>query len=316
MLKRIVSEVMLTLLLIGMLTFNISLLQFAGVEAEETMWWFDYTTMSVVWRADLAKGNFLVDFDGDHSTVALTDWGLWHVEWGTCSNLGVMKRFEVDGKSAWYAWAFRIGELKIGGPKAHINKADWWGNVTTEWFYFWVPKTTPPTDWVVHLQRSDGINPIPVTSTFWYSEDGGATWNSFTPVIPTIDIDPDTLNLKSNGKWITAYIELPEGYNIQDINASTIMLNDTISAEPRPIAVGDYDEDGITDLMVKFDRASVISYILANVNKAKLFEERFMRVTLTITGKLNDGTPFQGSDIITIVMSMPRAIYKIFLFPI
>jgi len=149
-------------------------------------------------------------------------------------------------------------------------------------------------------------------------QDGYYEINGEIPLPPvinaTLKITPYTLNLRSKGKWVTAYIELPEGYDVRDINASTVMLNDTISAEPRPIAVGDYDENGITDLMVKFDRASVISYILANVNKTKLFEERFMRVTLTITGKLNDGTPFKGSDIITIVMPMPRAIYKIFLF--
>ena len=31
-----------------------------------------------------------------------------------------------------------------------------------------------------------------------------------------------------------------------------------------------------------------------------------MTVTLTITGKLNDGTPFQGGDIIKIVFHMLR----------
>ena len=84
------------------------------------------------------------------------------------------------------------------------------------------------------------------------------------------------------------------------------MLNDTISAEVHPTGIGDYDDDGIPDLMVKFDRADVISYIVTNVNMTKLFEERFMTVTLTITGYLNDDTPFQGSDTIKILYT-PRA---------
>jgi len=131
------------------------------------------------------------------------------------------------------------------------------------------------------------------------------------PIPVTVDVDPKTMNLGAEGKWITAYIELPESYNVSDINASSILLNDTIPVDlSAPIAVGDYDENGVLDLMVKFDRASVISYLLANVNRTRLFKERFMIIALTVTGKLNDGTPVKGSDIITIVMPMPRAIYK------
>ena len=50
--------------------------------------------------------------------------------------------------------------------------------------------------------------------------------------------------------------------------------------------------------MVKFDRAQVISYILDNID----IEERFTTATLTITGKLNDGTPFKGSDTVKIIL--------------
>jgi hypothetical protein len=116
-----------------------------------------------------------------------------------------------------------------------------------------------------------------------------------------IHLDPSTLNLESKGKWITAYVELPEGYNVADINVSTIMLNDTVPAELRPTAIGDYDGDGVPDLMVKFDRAAVVQYILDHLPA----EGRFLTVTLTITGKLNDGTPFQGSDTIKTILNIP-----------
>ncbi|MEM2704758.1 MAG: hypothetical protein QXR45_16555 [Candidatus Bathyarchaeia archaeon] len=136
----------------------------------------------------------------------------------------------------------------------------------------------------------------------------------YIPKIPaTINIDPDTLNLRSKGKWITVYVEFPEDYNVSDIDVSSILLNGSIPAESKPVAIGDYDSDGIPDLMVKFKRAQVISYILANVNLTELYEERFMTITLTITGKLKDGTSFQGSDIIRIVMPMLRKLYKIFI---
>jgi len=135
---------------------------------------------------------------------------------------------------------------------------------------------------------------------------------TITPPAPlvinaTVDINPKALNLRSRGKWVTAYIELPEGYDVDDINVSTIMLNDTVPAELRPVAIGDYDEDEIPDLMVKFDRAELTLYVLANVDRIKLFEERFMTITLTLTGKLNDGTLFQGSYTIRIIMPMPRS---------
>jgi len=128
-------------------------------------------------------------------------------------------------------------------------------------------------------------------------------WTPIPPVInTTVDIKPQTLTLRSKVKWITAYIELPEGYNVDDINVSSILLNNTIPVDSSaPTATGDYDSDGVQDLMVKLNGAEVIWYILDNVNMTELIEERFMTVTLTITGWLNDGTPFQGIDTIRII---------------
>ncbi len=119
-------------------------------------------------------------------------------------------------------------------------------------------------------------------------------YSSISPpsIVATVDIAPDTLNLKSKGKWITAYIELPEDYDVNDIDISSILLNDTIPVDPSaPTSIGDYDSDGIPDLMVKLDRAAVISYI--NI--------QLWHVTLTITGELTDGTPFEGSDVIRVI---------------
>jgi len=110
-----------------------------------------------------------------------------------------------------------------------------------------------------------------------------------------VDIDPDTLNLKSNGKWITVYIELLGGYNVTDIDISTVKLNGEAPAELHPTEIGDYDEDGIQDLMVKFYRAHVILMI---EHMSPHFRQE---VTLTLMGTLNDGTPFEGSDTIRVL---------------
>jgi len=113
-------------------------------------------------------------------------------------------------------------------------------------------------------------------------------WNI---VQATVDIEPVTLNLKSKGKWVTAYIELLYVYDVADIDMSTVMLDSTIPTEDHPAKIGDYDDDGITDLMVKFDRRELIDYLGGTTGE----------VTLTLSGELNDGMPFEGSDIITVI---------------
>ena len=107
-------------------------------------------------------------------------------------------------------------------------------------------------------------------------------------VSSSIDINPDILNLKSKGRWIAAYLEPPEDYNVSDIDVSTVKLNNVVSAETFPTKIGDYDHDGIPDLMVKFDRQEVI--VILSVGEA----------TLAITGKVN-GILFEGSDTIRVI---------------
>ncbi|UCE38498.1 MAG: SBBP repeat-containing protein [Thermoplasmata archaeon] len=98
----------------------------------------------------------------------------------------------------------------------------------------------------------------------------------------TIEIDPDTLNLDSKGRWITCYIYLHR-YDVNDIDISSIMLEDLILAE-----WGDIQND---TLMVKFDRSEVEDFIGAP-NES---------IELTVRGELFDGTSFQGSDTIRVI---------------
>jgi len=117
------------------------------------------------------------------------------------------------------------------------------------------------------------------------------------PIIPvSVDLSPDTLNLRSEGTWITAYIQLPVGYNPEDTDATTILLNETIQPvlDPKYGFVTnsseyliDHNEDGILERMVRFDKAEVMA--LLSVGEA----------TLTITGEVNS-TPFEGTDTIRV----------------
>ena len=113
-----------------------------------------------------------------------------------------------------------------------------------------------------------------------------------TPVA-TIDIDPDTLNLKCKGNWITCYIELSEGHDVNQIDVNTVTLSvegaTPIEAALSPTEVGDYDSDDIPDLMVKFDRGAVQAVVTPG------------SVEMTVTGSLTDGTAFYGTDTVLVI---------------
>ena len=109
-----------------------------------------------------------------------------------------------------------------------------------------------------------------------------------SPVPATIDIDPNTLNLKSEGDIITAFIELPEGFDVSDIDPSSILLNGSVPAIG-PATIGNYDLDGVPDLMVKFDRVAVQEILDPGDG-----------VEITITGQI-DGTDFVGTDTIKVI---------------
>jgi len=102
--------------------------------------------------------------------------------------------------------------------------------------------------------------------------------------IPAIvRITPRTLNLQSKGKWMTCHIELPENYDIADINVVSIRLNDVIPAELKPVGVGG------KKLMVKFSRPWLQNIV--SVGDV---------VELKVTG-LVDGVPFEGWDNIRVI---------------
>jgi len=104
-----------------------------------------------------------------------------------------------------------------------------------------------------------------------------------------IDFDPDTLNLQSKGKFVTVYIELPLGYDVNEIDISSVMLNATITALAEPTQIDDYDSDDIPDLMVKFDRAAVQEILTPGD-----------QVQITLSGEVAE-ISFKGTDIIRVI---------------
>jgi YVTN family beta-propeller protein len=89
---------------------------------------------------------------------------------------------------------------------------------------------------------------------------GTITIINFTTLLVTVEFDfnPNSLNLKSMGTWVTGFLEPPPPSVPGDIVVSSLRLNGLIAPDPSaPSAIGDHDGDGRPDLMVKFDRRAV-----------------------------------------------------------
>jgi hypothetical protein len=108
----------------------------------------------------------------------------------------------------------------------------------------------------------------------------------FETIAIELDFDPDVLNLARQGRTVTAYIELSEEFDVGQINVSSILLNASVPALSNPVEIGDYNEDGIPDLMVKFSMQQV----------SELLEPG--EQVITLSGQLDDGTQFAGTDTI------------------
>ncbi len=120
-----------------------------------------------------------------------------------------------------------------------------------------------------------------------------ATWSNITFSACIVDMDftfhPHTLNLSSHGSFVTGYLEPPAGYSAEDIDVSSILLNGAVAvADGAPTSIGDFDDDGILDLMVKFSRSEVLEILSAGTD-----------VQVTVNGAVA-GDCFEGSDMIRV----------------
>lgn len=117
-------------------------------------------------------------------------------------------------------------------------------------------------------------------------------------ILATINVDPDTLNLGSKGKWITCYIEMPAPYDVRSIDGASVTLNGVpaylgkegwAKAEANGSNIVDSDADGILERMVKFSRSAMQAILQPG------------QVQLTLSGQLNDGSLLEGTDTIRVI---------------
>ncbi len=114
-----------------------------------------------------------------------------------------------------------------------------------------------------------------------------------------IQFIPNILDPKNHDMWLMAYMEIPNLYNITNLNASridvsTVLLNATLSPDAATQkTVGDYDGDAVVDLMVKFNVTTFLDFLNSTGTKHGL-------VILSITGFLEDGVPFEGTALLRV----------------
>jgi len=104
-----------------------------------------------------------------------------------------------------------------------------------------------------------------------------------SPIQAEVKILPRTINLASKGKWITAFLWLPEGYNVADIDPNSVILEDEIGVESIQV----YEERRIA--LVRFSREELRAILSVG------------EVELAISGQLSDGTVFEAKDVIIVI---------------
>ncbi len=221
--------------------------------------------------------------DGDEANVTYNTWTVpgtyamkvrapgYHIEY----QIGYITAFGTEYWSPWTSDGNEAGAtynvftisgtfaMKIKAPGYHVEyQIGYWGD--------WSPWTSDGLEANITFNTFSGSFPLSMRAIM------------IVPPEVTIDIDPNSLNLKSKGKWITCYITLNSPYDVNDIDISKVMLEDTIPAE-----WGDIQGE---TLMVKFDRSDVENMLSPGTYNLK------------VTGELTDGTGFEGySDEISVI---------------
>jgi len=111
------------------------------------------------------------------------------------------------------------------------------------------------------------------------------------PIEAFVKIMPKTLNLESNGNWISCTIELPDGYDIADVNTDSITLSREIEPCVEIGPVWSKINQGANKLLVKLSRNET----------QEMLQDVEGLVELTVSGTLTDGTEFKGTDTIRVL---------------
>jgi len=143
--------------------------------------------------------------------------------------------------------------------------------------------TLTPADYgsSIAVMSNDPVNPRMSSSVLFHvgSVDAIAT-----------EIDPNTLNLDSNGRFIKASLELPAGLDPNRTVPSTVLFQGLVPCIQDGVTIGDFNHNGIADLRFRFDRAAVEA-ILPEGDQ----------VVVQVAGEIEDTIYFTGKDSIRVI---------------
>jgi len=119
----------------------------------------------------------------------------------------------------------------------------------------------------------------------WYVDDVGVDPRALAI---TLDLNPKVMNLANHAPWLIAYLE-PSGFDPASIDLSTVRLEGSVAATPKFAVIGDQDQDGIPDLMLKFSRPALDPLLVPGMN------------SLRVTGSLVTGETFACTDNVRVI---------------
>lgn len=259
-------------------------------------------------------GTIEIDFNADHEWAAIIEQSLWHYQYGSVTEVGLYHRTTQtypgggSSTSTTYGWGARLGTLAPAIDYSSFVTTLYYGQPALDTYHYYAEEwNVTDGKTVINVRPAQG-SPTGDTPVQWsdlenvYFRINRGEWKKFTdvyeaepPALPAgITINPDTLNLKSKGNWITVYITPPQGYSAEDIDPATIGLSlETTKtfngkpeerllyrAGPSEIIVG---RSG-PQLMVKFDRSTVSSLLSPG------------EASMDVFGKLKDNRTFRGTD--------------------